>query len=50
MAHATAEEEAALNEVKQMLEAQPLETTSSAAVVPLTNNDQIPAQREKLAV
>ena len=50
MAHATAEEEATLNEVMQMLEAQPLETTSSAAVVPFTNNDQITAQREKLAV
>ena len=48
MAHVTAEEEAALNEVMQMLEAQPLATTSSAAVVPL--DDRIPAQREKLAV
>ena len=48
MAHATAEEEPALNEDMQMLEAQPLETTSSAAVVPLDNI--IPAQREKLAV
>ena len=43
MAHAAPEEEAALNEVMQMLKAQPLETTSSAAVVPFTNNDQIPA-------
>ena len=42
MAHVTAEEESALNEVIQMLEAQPLDTTSS--------DDQIPAQREKLAV
>ena len=48
MALATAEEEAALNEVMQMLEAQPLETTSLAAVVPLGNI--IPAQRKKLAV
>ena len=48
MAHVSAEDEAALNEVMQMLEAQPLETTSAAAVVPL--DDQIPAQREKLAV
>ena len=48
MAHVTAKEEAALNEFMQMLEAQPLETTSSAAVLPL--DDQIPAQREKLAV
>ena len=48
MAHVTAEEEAALNEVMQMLEAQPLETTSSATALPL--DDQIPSQREKLAV
>ena len=47
---ATAEDEAALNEVMQMLEAQPLETTSLAAVVPFTNNGQILAQRQKLAV
>ena len=32
----------------QVLEAQPLEATSSAVVVPL--DDQIPAQRDKLAV
>ena len=32
MAHATPEEEAALNEVMQILEAQPLETTTSALV------------------
>ena len=50
MTHVTAEDEAALNEVMQMLEAQPLETTSAAALVPFTDNDQIPAQREKLAV
>ena len=50
MAHVTAEEEAAMNEVMQMLEAQPLDTTSPAAVLPFTNDDQIPAQREKLAV
>ena len=42
MAHVTAEEEAAMNEVMQMLEAQPLETTPF--------DDLIPAQREKLAV
>ena len=46
MAHATAEEEAAFNEVMQMLEAAP--DSSSVAVVPLDN--MIPAQREKLAV
>ena len=44
MAHVTAEEEAAINKVMQMLEAQPVDTTS------VTNDDQIPAQREKLAV
>ena len=48
MAHATSEEETNFNEIMQMLEAQPLETTSSAAVVSF--DDQIPAQREKLAV
>ena len=50
MAHVTPEEEAALNEVMQILEAQPLETMpgSSAAVVLLDNI--IPTQREKLAV
>ena len=50
MAHVTAEEEAALNEVMQMLEAQPVDTTSATAVLPFTNDNQIPAQREKLAV
>ena len=48
MAHVTAEDVAGLNEVMQMLEAQPPETTSSVAVVSF--DDQIPAQREKLAV
>ena len=48
MAHVTAEEEAAMNEVMQMLEAQPLETTSSATALPF--DDQIPTKREKLAV
>ena len=50
MAHITPEEEAAVNEVMQLLEAQPLDTTSSNPLVSLTNDDQIPAQREKLAV
>ena len=50
MAHVTAEEEAAVNEVMQMLEAQPVDTTSAASLVPFTNDDQIPAQREKLAI
>ena len=48
MAHVTAEDEATLNKVMQLLEAQPLDTTSATAMVSL--DDQIPAQREKLAV
>ena len=48
MAHVTAEDEATLNEIMQVLEAQPLETTSAAAAVLF--DDQIPAQRKKLAV
>ena len=48
MAHVTSEEEAAINEVMQMLEALPLESTSAIAVLPF--DDQIPSQREKLAV
>ena len=43
MAHVTAEDETTLNEVMQLLEAQQPNTTSST-------DDQIPAQREKLAV
>ena len=46
MDHFTHEKEAALNEVMQMLEAEPVDTTSSNPLV----DDQIPAQREKLAV
>ena len=48
MGHVTAEDKATLNEVMQLLEAQPLDTTSSTALVSL--DDQIPAQCEKLAV
>ena len=43
MAHVTPEEEAALTEVMQMLESKLVDTTSA-------NDDNIPAQREKLAV
>ena len=47
MAHVTPEEETALNEIMQMLEAQPLETTFAptglAAVVPFSDNNIIPA-------
>ena len=34
----------------QMLEAEPVDTTSAASLVSLTNDDNIPAQREKLAI
>ena len=49
MAHVTSEEEAAINGVMQMLEAQPLNTTSATAVLPF-DDQMIPAQREELAV
>ena len=44
MAHVTPEEEVAFNEVMQLLESQPVDTVS------VTNDDNIRAQREKLAV
>ena len=50
MASITLEAEAAVNEVLQLLEAQPVDTTSSNPLVSLTNDDQIPAQRGKLAI
>ena len=50
MAHMTPEEEAALNQVMQELEAEPLESTQSTPLVSVTNDDNIPAQREKLAI
>ena len=50
MAHATPEEEAALNEIMQTLEAEPTDTTTSTLLVSVTNDDNIPAQREKLAI
>ena len=50
MAHITAEDETTLNEVMQLLEEQPVDTTSSNPLVSLTNDHPIPAQREKLAV
>ena len=46
----TPKENAALNEVMQLLESQPVDTTSSNPLVSLTNDDNIPAQREKLAI
>ena len=39
-----------MNEIMQLLEAQPVESTSATSLVSVTNDDQIPAQREKLAV
>ena len=50
MAHVTPEEETALNEILQTLEAQPVESTTSTSLVSVTNDDNIPAQREKLAL
>ena len=50
MAHVTPEEETALNEILRTLEAQPVESTTSTSLVSVTNDDNIPAQREKLAI
>ena len=51
MAHVTPEEEATLNEVMQLLESKPEDTTTSPdTLVSVTNDDNIPAQREKLEV
>ena len=50
MAQSTPEEEAALNEVMQLLKAQTVESTSANSLVTFTNDDQTPAQREKLAI
>ena len=50
MAHVTPEEETALNEILQTLEAQPVESTTSTSLVSVTNDNNIPAQREKLAI
>ena len=51
MAHVTPEEEAALNEVFQLPEAEPVEsTTTLTSLVPFTNDDNIPAKCEKLSV
>ena len=51
MAHATPEEEAAFTKVMQLLETQPVDTTTSPnTLVSVTNDDNIPAQREKLTV
>ena len=54
MAHMTPEEEAALIEALQLLEAEPVEATASTSsanpLVSVTNDNNIPAQREKLAI
>ena len=50
MASITLEEEAAVNEVLQLLEAQPVDTTFSNPLVSLINDDNISSQREKLAI
>ena len=50
MAHVTPEEETTLNEILQTLEAQPVESTTSTSLVSVTNDNNIPAQREKLAI
>ena len=50
---ATPEEEAALTQIMQELEAEPEDTTSQTSantLVSVTNDDNIPAQREKLAI
>ena len=47
---ATPKETAALDEVMQLLEAEPVESTTSTSLVSVTNDDNIPAQREKLAI
>ena len=39
-----------MNEVMQFLETEPAESTSANPLVSFTNDDQIPAQREKLAI
>ena len=44
------EEEAALNEILQTLEAEPTESTTSANPLVSLTNDDIPAQREKLSI
>ena len=51
MAYVTPEEEATLTEIMQVLESQPVDTTTSPnTLVPVTKDDNVPAQREKLAV
>ena len=50
MAHVTPKEEAALTEIMQVLKSQPEESTSANQVLLVTNDDNIPAQQEKLTV
>ena len=50
MAHVTPEEEAALTQIMQELEAAPIDTSTSTSLVSVINDDNNPAQREKLAI
>ena len=50
MSHSAPEQDAALNVVMQLLKAQPVESTSANSLVSFANDDQIPAQRKKLAI
>ena len=50
MAQLTPEDQAAFNEIMQVLEAEPTETTTTNPLVSITNDNNIPAQREKLAI
>ena len=50
MAQITPEDEAAFNEILQVLEAEPTEATTANPLVSITNDNNIPAQREKLSI
>ena len=50
MAQITPEDEAAFKEIMQVLEAEPNETTKANPLVSITNDNNIPAQREKLSI
>ena len=42
---ATPEETAALDEVMQLMEAEPVESTTSTSLASVTNDDNVPAQQ-----
>ena len=50
MAQMTPEDEAAFNEIMQVLEAEPTEATTANPLVSITNDNNVPAQREKLSI